>query len=338
MIKVFQQTVNLLKCRRHTHDQSLWGANWPRYSLAIFAAVAFAGPALAKQPCYVFSYFTGNGEDGLHLAHSHDGLTWEALNDGRSFLEPKVGGRLMRDPCIVQRMDGTFQMVWTTSWGDQGIGTASSTDLINWSPQTFVPVMKHEPKARNSWAPEVTRDPLGKQFYVYWASTIPGRFPETDDQGDSDYNHRMYATTTTDFKEFTKTRLFYDPGFNVIDSTIIHDGDRFVMILKDETRRPPAKNLRVATASKITGPWKTAEAAFTPDGLWVEGPSLLKVGDFWHVYYDCYREHRFGAMRTRDFKTWEDISGQLSFPKGTRHGTAFEVSRDVLKELKEKCK
>ena len=29
----------------------------------------------------LFSYFTGNGEDGLHLAYSHDGLTWETLND-----------------------------------------------------------------------------------------------------------------------------------------------------------------------------------------------------------------------------------------------------------------
>ena len=106
------------------------------------------------------------------------------------------------------------------------------------------------------------------------------------------------------------------------------------MILKDETRQPPAKNLRVATAPKMSGPWTTAENAFTPEGLWVEGPSLLKVGEFWHVYYDCYRKHRFGAMRTKDFKTWEDISGQLSFPKGVRHGTAFEVGPEVLDALK----
>ena len=27
-------------------------------------------------PCYLFSYFKGNGEDGLHLAYSNDGLKW----------------------------------------------------------------------------------------------------------------------------------------------------------------------------------------------------------------------------------------------------------------------
>jgi len=309
-------------------------------NITVIAATLLAGEcAMASagedsSSCYLFSYFTDNGQDGLRLACSHDGLEWNTLNEGRSFLKPEVGGRLMRDPCVVQDGDGAFRMVWTTSWNDQGIGTASSKDLINWSEQKFVPVMKHEPGARNSWAPETTWDPLGKKFYVYWASTIPGRFPETDKGGDDSYNHRMYATTTTDFKDFTKTRLFYEPGFNVIDSTIIHEGGRFVMILKDETRHPPAKNLRVATAPRMTGPWKTAETAFTPKGLWVEGPSLLKVGEFWHVYFDCYREKRFGAMRTRDFKTWEDISGEISFPKGVRHGTAFEVSPDVLRALK----
>jgi hypothetical protein len=240
----------------------------------------------------------------------------------------------MRDPCVVRAEDGTFHMVWTTSWGDQGIGTARSKDLINWSEQKFVPVMKHEPKARNSWAPELTWDPTTKKFHIYWASTIPGRFPETERCGDNGYNHRMYATTTTDFQEFSETQLFYEPGFNVIDSTIIHEGGRFVMILRDETRHPPAKNLRVATAPKMSGPWTIAEEAFTHEGLWVEGPSLLKGGDWWHVYFDCYNKKRFGAMRTKDFQSWEDISEQIAFPQDIRHGTAFEVDREIVDALR----
>ncbi|GAB5555483.1 MAG: hypothetical protein Sapg2KO_50740 [Saprospiraceae bacterium] len=48
---------------------------------------------------YLFSYFKGNGEDGLHLASSEDGLKWETLNDDKSFLEPNIGqDKLMRDP------------------------------------------------------------------------------------------------------------------------------------------------------------------------------------------------------------------------------------------------
>jgi|GEM_PF-5772697 len=32
---------------------------------------------LCAKNIYIFSYFVGNGEDGLHLAYSYDGLKWE---------------------------------------------------------------------------------------------------------------------------------------------------------------------------------------------------------------------------------------------------------------------
>ncbi len=74
-------------------------------------------------------------------------------------------------------------MVWTVSWNDKGIGYASSSDLINWSEQKFIPVMQHEEKARNSWAPEITYDSKKDRYMIYWASTIEGRFP---------YNHKRF--------------------------------------------------------------------------------------------------------------------------------------------------
>src|SRR5688572_2878014 len=85
----------------------------------------------SKDSVYLFSYFKGNGEDGLHLAASEDGLTWKALKNDSSFLKPTVSkDKLMRDPCIIQGPDGTFHMVWTVSWNAKGIGYASSKDLI----------------------------------------------------------------------------------------------------------------------------------------------------------------------------------------------------------------
>ena len=296
--------------------------------------VAFIRYEYKEPPCFLFSYFRGNGESGLHLAYSHDGLKWTPLNRDQPLLRPEVGGKLMRDPCITQGEDGVFHMVWTTSWHDKGIGFAHSHDLINWSPQTFLPVMKHETGAQNCWAPEICRDPVSQRFYIFWATTIPGRFPETDKSGNGKLNHRIYCTSTPDFKSFTETKLFYDPGFNVIDSTIVYDKNRFVMVFKDETLKPIAKNLRVATASSITGPWNTESDAFTPMGLWVEGPSILKTGSYWHVYYDAYQKHHYGVMRTRDFRTWENLTERLKLPSGARHGTAFAVSPKILDQLK----
>ncbi|MBI1763697.1 MAG: pectate lyase [Acidobacteria bacterium] len=104
------------------------------------------------------------------------------------------------------------------------------------------------------------------------------------------------------------------------------------MIVKDETELPVAKkHLRLATSDKAVGPYSAASPAFTKD--WVEGPTALKLGQEWIVYYDEYRDHRYGALKTRDWKSWENISEQLSFPAGVRHGTAFAVSANILAGL-----
>ena len=95
-----------------------------------------------KEDMYLFSYFNRNG-DGLHLAYSTDGLKWEALRNDTVWLKPEIGkDKLMRDPSIVQDEEGTFHMVWTSGWWDQGIGYASSKDLITWSPQQEVSVIR----------------------------------------------------------------------------------------------------------------------------------------------------------------------------------------------------
>ena len=302
-------------------------------AVCLLGTSSLASEANGGAPAFLFASFRGNGEDGLHLAYSRDGLQWTALKNDTAFLKPTVGGKLMRDPCILRGPDGVFHMAWTTSWGDKGIGIAHSSNLVDWSAQKFVPVMEHEATARNCWAPEIAWDPKGGQYVLYWATTFPDRFKETEQGGDKGWNHRIYFTTTRDFETYTKAALLYDPGFNSIDATIAPDGDRFVMILKDETLLPPAKNLRVARSESAVGPWGAASPAFSPSGKWVEGPSLLKTGEGWIVYYDEYTAHRYGAMRTRDFKTWEEISAKLSFPKGTRHGTAFPVPAALLKRL-----
>ena len=104
---------------------------------------------------------------------------------------------------------------------------------------------------------------------------------------------------------------------------------------KNETRHPPAKNLHIARSDKVTGPWTKSSDSFTPKGLWVEGPTVLKAGDYYYVYFDCYTEHHYGAMRTKDFKRWENVTEQLTVPKGMRHGTTFVASESILKKLLE---
>lgn len=282
---------------------------------------------------YAFSYFKNNGEDGLHLAYSYDGYTWTALKNDQSFLRPLLSkDSLMRDPCIIRGADNQFHMVWTVSWNDRGVGYASSPDLIHWSEQQYIPVMRHEDSARNCWAPEITYDAKKKKYMIYWATTIPGRFAAGDTSGDSKYNHRMYYVTTKNFKKFSKTKLLYDKGFNVIDASIVPDGNKFIMFLKDETRYPPQKNIRIATSAKLTEGFTDPSVPITGD-YWAEGPTAIKIGDQWIVYFDKYTGHKYGAVVSTDLVNWQDVSGKIEMPPGIRHGTVFKITKEELAVL-----
>ncbi|SDK30976.1 hypothetical protein SAMN05421823_102415 [Catalinimonas alkaloidigena] len=304
-------------------------------SVLLFSLSSFGYGQATPDSVYLFSYFKGNGEDGLHLAYSRDGYTFTALNDDQPFLTPTVSDdKLMRDPCIIRGADGNFHMVWTVSWNDRGIGYASSPDLIHWSEQRFLPVMALHPTALNTWAPELYYDQPRKEYLIYWATTIPGRFPETQAAGDEKYNHRMYYVTTKDFQKFSDTKLLYDPGFNVIDATIHRTGKRYVMFLKDETRTPPQKNLKVAYSRKLTRGWGPASAPITGD-YWAEGPTAIRLDGKWTVYFDKYRDHRMGAVQSDDLEHWTDISDRVHFSNGTRHGTIFKVSASEFETLQQ---
>lgn len=292
----------------------------------------------AGETAYLFSYFINDSKDGLHLAYSYDGLNWTPLNGGRSFLAPSVGkDKLMRDPSICQAPDGTFHMVWTSSWTDRIIGYASSRDLIHWSEQQAIPVMMHEPEAHNCWAPELFYDEPSETYYIFWATTIPGRHKEVPtSESEKGLNHRMYYVTTKDFRTFSKTKMFFNPDFSVIDAAIVKDptqGD-LIMIVKNENSNLPEKNLRVTRTKNIAKGFPTKVSAPITGKYWAEGPAPLFVGDALYVYFDKYRDHRYGAVRSLDHgETWEDVSDQVSFPKGIRHGTAFAVDASVVESL-----
>lgn len=288
---------------------------------------------------YLFSYFEGES-DGLHLAWSHDGLHWTAVAGDRPLLVPEVGDdKLMRDPSICQGPDGTFHMVWTSSWHDRIIGYASSKDLIHWSGQKAVPVMMDEPDAKNCWAPELFYDSPSGLFYIIWATTIPGRHSAVDESdGEKGWNHRIYSTTTRDFEKFSRTRMFFNPDFSVIDAAIVRDpsNNELLMFLKNENPNPPQKNIRISRTRNIgTGfPLEVSEPIH--GDFWAEGPSPLFLGrDSLVVFYDRYREGQYGASLSLDHgQTWRDLaSDEFSLPGGMRHGTAFKVEPEILDAL-----
>jgi hypothetical protein len=299
-----------------------------------FFVCNFSLLAQTKDSVYLFCYFKGNG-DGLHYAYSEDGFKWEPLFNDSIVLKPTVSkDKLFRDPCIIKGADRLYHMVWTVSWADKGIGYASSKDLIHWSQQEFLPVMQQEDSAKNTWAPEITYDAKKKDYMIYWATTIAGRFQQKDTSAEGQKNnHRIYYVTTKDFKTFGKTKLLFDPGFSVIDATIVKDGKQWVMFLKNETRSPVEKNIRVATAKNLEGPYSKPGLPITGN-YWAEGPTAIKINGQWMVYFDKYRDHKYGAVTSSDLVHWTDVSDKVSFPAGVRHGTVFKISEEEFERMK----
>lgn len=299
-----------------------------RFKLFIFYFSLFITLVSCSSKAYLFTSFHEPADAGLRMLYSYDGKNWTDLDT--VLLQPKVGNqKVMRDPSMVQGPDGTFHLVWTSSWrGDLGFGYASSKDLLHWSEQQFIPVMKNEPTTVNVWAPELFYDDEAKQYIIIWASCIPGRF-ERGIEEDSN-NHRMYVTTTTDFKTFSDTKLFLDPKFSVIDAVIVkRKKNDYILVLKDNTR--PERNIKVAFGTSPLGPWTNISKPFS--GNFTEGPSVVKLKDEWLIYFDSYQRKIYEAVATKDFVTFENVTTQVKVPEGHKHGTIVQVKKRVAHRL-----
>lgn len=291
---------------------------------------------------FIATYFVGNGEAGAYMAVSEDGYKFDPIVAANApILKPTVGkDKLMRDPCVLKGPDGQWTMVWTTGWWDDGIGIAHSKDLFHWSEQQYLPVMRKLPGSLNAWAPEIDYDPATKRYIVFWSSTIPGRFPQTE-RADGDLgpnreplDHRFYYTTTADFKSYSATQIMWDPGFNCIDASLLFKDGKWLLFGKDETKAPdPRKFLFLAQARSPMGPFSMQTPKLTGN-FWAEGPTAVDLGDRIRVYFDRYTEGRWGAVESTDLSNWTDVSSRVSMVSGARHGTIRRVERKIVDVLR----
>lgn len=342
-------------------------------AVAIFAvcSVGFA----AEDSGLLFSYFKSNGETGVFLAYSEDGLTFKTLNDGRPVFTPPQwpGQNLTRDPSIVYH-DGIFHMVWTSSWGGLCFGAATSADLKEWSKPICVEPFKHwsaDDLPINTWAPEVHWDPVQKNYAIIWSSAMPKLVGSSGCNSGglekvpnlqveiSTHHQRTFISRTSDFKTFTDAKVFFAPGISNIDACMVFDDrgtqdtadDCWVMAAKNEQHGLiGGKHIRVAvTGADLTKPFPPkfhsptdptkpwSDPIVGPCGKlqqnqWVEGPSLIKFGDEWRIYFDRYNlvEGRYGMVSSKNLIDWVDRAAEIKLPQDAHHGTFFSAPRSAI--------
>jgi beta-xylosidase len=283
------------------------------------------GPAeLPEGTYFVFAYFK-DGDRGLYLALSNDGYKWENINQGQPVMDSPIW---LRDPSVARGPGGTFHMVFTGG-GKDAFGYAWSRDLLTWSEPRAIEIMQSVPGNKSVWAPEIVYHDEKQQWVIAWSSDVEGRFPET--QGQAKVNHRIYYTTTRDFRNFAEPSILIDPGYTSIDPSFLKANGRYYLFFKDERDNPSKKQVRMAVAASPEGPFEKISDALTVTR--VEGPCAVKVGDDYLVYFDEYRWGRYGAIRSRDLENWSDVSKLMSFPKQARHGSIFQVPQELGERL-----
>jgi hypothetical protein len=295
-------------------------------TLPIAAQKSAANPPTDQNSHWLFAGFKGNGEEGVYYAVSPDGYHWTIANQDRPVFHQTQPNELMRDPFLQRGPDGTFHLVWTWSWNSPTvIGHSTSTDLLNWTPHQQLPVLANEPAAINAWAPALYYEPDHKRWLLFWSSTVPGRFPG-DDSGDNGLNHRIFYTTTQDFKTLAPSKVFFDPGYSVIDATLIHTGTNYRLIFKDERKTPLKKVLQIAEGPTSEGPWSNISPPISEP--WSEGAAIIPVSGGYLAYYDHYQSpQHYGALFSHDLKTWTDATDRVTFPAKLRHGSFLHITQ-----------
>ncbi|MFJ7180728.1 family 43 glycosylhydrolase [Streptomyces massasporeus] len=312
----------------------------------------------SKYAGYLFAYFTGEGTaDGEQiryaLSRGNDPLHWRELNAGKPVLTSTTGEKGLRDPFVIRSPKGDkFYLIATDlrmyqnssgSWdqvqrhGSKSIMVWESTDLVHWTDQRLVKVSPDS--AGNTWAPEAYWDDEQDAYVVFWASKL---YADDDpDHKGSTYNKMLYATTK-DFRTFSEPKVWNDPGYSVIDSTVVKYKDEYYRYTKDE--RDPGSS---SPCSKfITGEKSTSLTSTTYDFVADcigkgamdrgEGPTVFKSNTEkkWYLFIDEYGGRGYVPFETTDLAsgTWTP-SANHQLPASPRHGTVLPVTQQEYDRL-----
>ena len=150
-------------------------------NLARMLLLGLAASNARAEDALLFAYFRDNGQNGVHLAMTTNGVDFVPLNDDKPIFTPPPWPKqnLTRDASILYR-EGVFRMVWTSHWKGRVFGYAESHDLVHWSEprqvRPFPESLPAEDQPDNIWAPELHWDPAKQDYFILFASTTPRDF------------------------------------------------------------------------------------------------------------------------------------------------------------------
>lgn len=291
---------------------------------------------------YLFAYFVGegDGQEAIYFAVSEDGYNWSELNGGRSVLQSELGTTGLRDPYIMRSEDGTkFYLIATDLcinkdgdwWKAQIAGSTSvmfweSEDLIHWTEQKELAI--NNKTAGCTWAPEAYYDKETGEYMIFWASrTLSDHYAQ----------QRIFYTTTKDFTEFAKPKVWINYDYSTIDTTVIEEDGVYYRFTKYEEE----SRIILECADTLLGEWKRIESPVLEAQAGVEGPTCFEFheedivdGQRFALLLDNFGGAGYYMLTTDSLADgdFQKVKG-YSLPKRPRHGTVIRISDEEYRTL-----
>lgn len=203
---------------------------------------------------YLFVHMSSKGEFTSYSL-SRTGKYWTDLLNGAESFSTKdntvTGG--MRDAYVTRLEDGGFMLVGTDmtsrlGWTSNHImDLMLSPDLVHWTKNVKIDLESSDnlkalggitaDQMTAAWAPQVIYDPVTRHYVVYYSVGFPDR-------------HRIYyQLVDKDLSILTEPRLYFDPGYDIIDADIVYNAvdNDYQMVYKCES----ANGLNRATAPHL---------------------------------------------------------------------------------------
>lgn len=238
----------------------------PAYSLSIYRydVKDVASESVVSYPVYEAEDKDKAGYLFVHMSSkveftsyslSRTGKYWTDLLNGAEAFSTKdntvTGG--MRDAYVTRLEDGGFMLVGTDmtsrlGWTSNHImDLMLSPDLVHWTKNVKIDLESSDnlkalggitaDQMTAAWAPQVIYDPVTRHYVVYYSVGFPDR-------------HRIYyQLVDKDLSILTEPRLYFDPGYDIIDADIVYNAvdNDYQMVYKCES----ANGLNRATAPHL---------------------------------------------------------------------------------------
>ncbi|MBT2511999.1 glycoside hydrolase family 43 protein [Arthrobacter sp. ISL-30] len=302
---------------------------------------------MAGHEAYLFAYFKGEQDakgEQVYFAVSNGPAptSWTELNGGGPALISKVGECGVRDPFIIRDENrgrlvllATDLRIWPDGdWhrsvrhGSRSILVWESEDLVTWSEGRLAEISGTE--AGNTWAPKAFWSEEKGVWLVFWASALYGQ-----GERESGQHQRMMWAETKDFSTFSEPNIYLDPGHDVIDATLIMDGDawfRFSANAHVPGGSPELGNHIFHERGKAIFDQDYASVAVDvgkPELRRGEGPAVVPALDRpgWYLLIDEFGLRGYQLFQAQSLRSgkwqWQKDAGM---PVGARHGSLLPIT------------